>query len=154
METLNKLKSTLHGKSYAEKYDIWMKILQTVDSFESHLKCELYSEFLQEYPFVYDQWNTLAQIYARQKEPHKAFEMYAPFRQIRVGTRPQQARPQALAVLLRLGRGDLSREQRPGPRVARFSTALTTKRSSQSASTSTPAASGTGICASRNSSRT
>ena len=77
METLNKLKSTLHGKSYAEKYDIWMKILQTVDSFESHLKCELYSEFLQEYPFVYDQWNTLAQIYAKLKEPHKAFEMYS-----------------------------------------------------------------------------
>lgn len=89
MENLNKLKSTLHGKSYSEKYEIWMKILQSVESFESHLKCELYSEFLQEYPFVYDQWNTLAQIYAKQKEPHRAFEMYEVLKQIRVGARTQ-----------------------------------------------------------------
>ena len=75
METLNKLKSTLHGKSYTEKFDIWSKILEAVETLDFHLKCELYSEFLQEYPFVYDQWNTLAQMYAKEREPNKAYEM-------------------------------------------------------------------------------
>lgn len=60
MENINKLKSTLHGKTYSEKYEIWQKILEAMEGQEFHLKTELYSEFLQEYPFVYDQWNALA----------------------------------------------------------------------------------------------
>ena len=75
MENLNQLKSTLHGKSYGEKYDIWGKILEVTESQDFHLRCELYSEFLQEFPFVYDQWNALAQMYAKEKEYTKAFQM-------------------------------------------------------------------------------
>lgn len=76
MENLNKLKSTLHGKNYGEKYEIWTRILEAAESLDFHLKCELYTEFLQEYPFVYNQWNALAQMYAKEKEPNKALQMY------------------------------------------------------------------------------
>lgn len=82
MENLNKLKSTLHGKSYNEKYEIWSKILDAVEGYDFHIKCELYTEFLQEFPFVYTQWNTLAQMYAKEREPNKAFQMYSRVNQI------------------------------------------------------------------------
>jgi len=59
---------SLHGKTYGEKYEIWTKILEAAEALDHHLKCELYSEFLQEFPFVYDQWNTLAQMYAKERE--------------------------------------------------------------------------------------
>ena len=75
MEDLNKLKSTLHGKSYTEKYEIWQKILEKAEAKDFPLRCELYSEFVQEYPFTYDQWNKLAQMYAARQEINRAFQM-------------------------------------------------------------------------------
>lgn len=75
MEDLNKLKSTLHGKSYTEKYAIWQKILEKSESKNFSLKCELFTEFVQEYPFNHDHWNKLAQMYATKQETNKAYQM-------------------------------------------------------------------------------
>jgi len=79
MQELNKLKSSLHGKCYSDKYDVWIKILSVVEVLDFHLKCELYKEFLQEYPFTFEQWNYYAQLYVQQGDNDKALDAYRNF---------------------------------------------------------------------------
>jgi len=61
MESLQNLKNIMIGKSYAERFEIWKTILDRAEAMEFNEKCQVYTDYVQEFPFTLRPWNYLAQ---------------------------------------------------------------------------------------------
>lgn len=76
MENLANLKTIMIGKSYQDRFEIWRTILDKAEIMEFNEKCQVYTEYVQEFPFTLKPWNYLAQLYANSGENDKAFQIY------------------------------------------------------------------------------
>lgn len=74
-ERISDLRKSLNGKEYGKRYSIWQKILEEATKLDFQFKCELYSDFVQEFPFTYHEWNDFAQLYAKNNDRTSALKM-------------------------------------------------------------------------------
>lgn len=76
METVQNLKAIMIGKAYPDRFEIWKTILERADELEFHEKCQIYTDYVQEFPFTVLPWNYQAQLYAKRGENDKAYQIY------------------------------------------------------------------------------
>ena len=69
-------KTQLAGKNYEKRFETWMHILDVSDSVDFDNKCQVQTDYVQEFPFTSDPWVKLAQAYAQKNENDKAYQIY------------------------------------------------------------------------------
>ena len=75
MEKIKNLKKGMRYKKYEKRFEIWKKILKDAEDQDFQVQCELYSEFVQEFPFTFQQWNDFAQLYANNGDNESSKKM-------------------------------------------------------------------------------